>query len=269
MPLTPPLALFCLFVVAALSFYVVRKDHIEYRAFKAATDSLRRRQFFAIWTVRSALGFGATSLALLAWTGRASTLRTLPDEFRSVREALLAHAPLPHGGDYVANWSYLAGFALGLIVPLAGVFVFWFVKRRNVAPRPKNLLIGDIEALLPRNISEGLWAVGISLNAGVSEELFFRLLLPTLVCSVVADPWIAFAVSAAAFGAMHAYQGLAGALAATFLGALLSIVYLCTGELWIAIALHVALDLRTLVLMPSLDALLRRHAAIAPSRKLG
>ena len=102
--------------------------------------------------------------------------------------------------------------------------------RRSVgrAPRgpPKILTLGDIEPLMPRNGAETLWTGLLSINAGVGEELFFRLALPLLIVLVTGNVVAAFAVAAIMFGLVHVYQGWVGVLATTFLGFVFTGVYL-------------------------------------------
>ena len=93
----------------------------------------------------------------------------------------------------------------------------------------------------------------MSVAAGISEELAFRLFLPLLVALVTGNAFVAFGVAVAAFGAMHVYQGRAGVIATTLVGALMAAIYLMTGELWLAMVLHALIDLNSLVLRPALS----------------
>ena len=112
--------------------------------------------------------------------------------------------------------------------------------------------IGNVGSLFPRNRPEIVHAAAMSIAAGVSEELAFRLFLPLLVALVSGSAFVAFGVAVAAFGAMHLYQGRAGVIATTLVGALMAAVYLMTGELWLAMVLHALIDLNSLVLRPML-----------------
>ena len=71
---------------------------------------------------------------------------------------------------------------------------------------------------MPRNGAETVWTGLLSINAGIGEELFFRLALPLLIVLVTGNVIAAFAVAAIVFGLVHVYQGWVGVLATTFLG---------------------------------------------------
>ncbi|NML07635.1 CPBP family intramembrane metalloprotease [Sphingomonas sp. G-3-2-10] len=119
-------------------------------------------------------------------------------------------------------------------------------------------MAGDVEALLPRNGRETLCGALLSLNAGATEELFFRLYLPLLLVLAGLNPVAAFVVAAIVFGLVHLYQGAAGVLATGVLGAALTLAYLLSGSLALPILLHVAIDLNALVVRPTLTRLMRR-----------
>jgi membrane protease YdiL (CAAX protease family) len=105
---------------------------------------------------------------------------------------------------------------------------------------------------MPRNAAESGWAALLSLNAGLSEELMFRLVLPLLLAGLLHHVLLAFVIATIAFGLMHLYQGVAGVLATTLLGAVFVCLYLWTGSLWITMATHAGLDVFALVLRPNL-----------------
>jgi membrane protease YdiL (CAAX protease family) len=62
--------------------------------------------------------------------------------------------------------------------------------------------------------------------------------------------WALVAASAVIFGLAHVYQGIGGVLVTTLMGALLGVVYLATGSLLAAMAVHALMDLR-LLLVPA------------------
>jgi uncharacterized protein len=49
---------------------------------------------------------------------------------------------------------------------------------------------------------------------------------------------------------VHAYQGIVGVFATMVVGALLTLVYLATQQIWLAILLHILIDLRAMVALP-------------------
>jgi membrane protease YdiL (CAAX protease family) len=114
-------------------------------------------------------------------------------------------------------------------------------------------------ALLPRNGAETLWTALMAVNAGVSEEVFFRLLLPLLLVLVFGSAVLAFAVAGIVFGLAHVYQGWVGVLATFVLGLVLAGLYLATGSLLAPIAVHVVIDLVGLVIRPTAARLAARR----------
>jgi membrane protease YdiL (CAAX protease family) len=200
-----------------------------------------RARYFTRAASRIAVLFGATSLLLLGLAGALEALSAMPRAFAPLRQVTGA-IPL-HGRTTLL----LAGAIL--VGTLIGAVASRLLRRR--------LQVGRIGAVLPRARGELGWGVLLSLVAGVSEELFFRLLVPLLVTAVTRSPLVGFAAATLLFGAAHRYQGWAGVIATMLVGALLAYVYLATASLWVAIALHVFIDLNALVLRPVLSGQVR------------
>jgi membrane protease YdiL (CAAX protease family) len=114
---------------------------------------------------------------------------------------------------------------------------------------------------MPRNGAETGWAALLSINAGLSEECFFRLLLPLLLIGVLHNPLLAFISATILFGLVHIYQGVLGVVMTTLVGAVLAGLYLWTGSLLITIVVHAGLDLFGLVVRPTFMRLLHRPTA--------
>jgi uncharacterized protein len=91
----------------------------------------------------------------------------------------------------------------------------------------------------------------------VSEELFFRLFLPLAVAAATGSDLVGFTVATLLFGFAHRYQGWSGMLATGAAGALLAAIYLASGAIWVAAALHAILNLNGLVLRPIAMSVLR------------
>jgi membrane protease YdiL (CAAX protease family) len=131
----------------------------------------------------------------------------------------------------VAGWSRELGAGL-----LAGLVLF-------------SIVIGIIAALggyrvIGSNPATALYpAIAIAITSGVTEEIVLRGLFFRLI-ERLAGSWIALALSAALFGALHLgnpnatwFAGVAIALEA---GVMLAAVYMVTRRLWAAIGLHAA-----------------------------
>lgn len=86
----------------------------------------------------------------------------------------------------------------------------------------------------------------------MTEEPFFRLLVPLLIALVTGSALAGFVLATLLFGAMHRYQGWAGVIATTVFGGLMACVYVISGALWLVIAIHALVDLNGLVIWPAL-----------------
>jgi len=116
--------------------------------------------------------------------------------------------------------------------------------------------------LLPRTGREKRLFAGLSLSAGVGEELAFRGYAMAALQLLFLPPWTAAVATSAAFGMMHAYQGMAGILRTALVGVVLAGSVLQTGSLLPAMAAHALVDLGAgLVLGPRLVA--RAHETAA------
>ena len=90
----------------------------------------------------------------------------------------------------------------------------------------------------------------LSINAGIVEELLFRLSLPALLFATTGNAIVAIVGSLLLFGIMHSYQGVTGIVITTVIGALFMALYVLSGSILVAIIAHAALDLRSLVMIP-------------------
>jgi membrane protease YdiL (CAAX protease family) len=132
---------------------------------------------------------------------------------------------------------------LGAIVAAS---VWYFRRRGDAQLRLLQRLAGG---LLPRSRAEIQWFKVFAVSAGVGEEIVFRWFL----MSYFAAYWgasrdEALYASAAAFGLAHVYQGALGVLFTSLVGWLLGSLWMQTGTLLVPIVLHIALDLRILII---------------------
>lgn len=123
----------------------------------------------------------------------------------------------------------------GALTP-GGIGLMLIAHRLGVRESP------TLARLLPRTSAERLAFLGVSVTAGVCEELVFRGFLVPAITVAVGAPVVAAVIAAAVFGLLHAYQGFSGALRAALLGAMLSVVLLATGSIVPAILAHTMID---------------------------
>jgi membrane protease YdiL (CAAX protease family) len=220
--------------------WFLKGDLRGYRRIKRLPDTASRQKAYRLWIAKAAIAFVLPAIIGLALLGRLDAIVTVPREFDALRRLL----PSLAGDSRAELLGMIGGSALGGLV-IGAVLA----TRRNWRILKT---IGNVGSLLPRNRPEILHAAAMSIAAGISEELAFRLFLPLLVALVSGNAFVAFGVAIAVFGAMHLYQGRAGVIATTLVGALMAAIYLMTGELWLAMLLHALIDLNSLALRPAL-----------------
>ncbi|MBI1404648.1 MAG: CPBP family intramembrane metalloprotease [Caulobacter sp.] len=115
--------------------------------------------------------------------------------------------------------------------------------------------------MIPRNRRELLAALPLAINAGVSEELFFRLMLPLVITLVTGSALAGLGLSVVVFGLVHWYQGWKGMLAVTLIGAFLTWLYVSSGSLVKPMVVHVLIDVVALVIRPAISLWLNRDRA--------
>lgn len=100
---------------------------------------------------------------------------------------------------------------------------------------------GRLLTFLPHTVQERNRFLVLSLSAGTGEEMFFRGFLLWYV-NFYLGLWPAVFVSSLIFALVHLYQGWRNATLVAFLGVLFALSYVWTGSLWLAIFLHVIVD---------------------------
>lgn len=191
----------------------------------------------AALAAKSLLLFGASSLVALALLGRIGAVAALPSEFATLRPlAMQLISPEPPLAMLLG--AVLTGTVLG------GVFAAWRERRG------RKWTLGNVEAVMPRTRVDLAWGLPLSLIAGVTEELFFRLALPLLLVLAGLAALPAFVVATLLFGYAHRYQGWIGMAATFVVGGLLAALYLSTASLLAVMIVHAAIDLNALVLRP-------------------
>ena len=240
--MAPPLVLWAVIValLAFLAIRTVRKDRREYQRFKRYRTTLRRQRMFRKWLVESLVTFGALSavVLVLAWQHVGGLL-----------DAVNAWPSVVGARGWLAEHPELAiSVPIGLILGLVLLTVLAIRATKQSGDGLQS--IGDIQSMLPRNRQELLLTGVMSVNAGVVEELLFRLALPALVFGATGNAVAAVVAPLLLFGAMHLYQGVVGVIGTAVVGGLMMALYVGTGSIVWPIIVHALFDLRTLVLLP-------------------
>ena len=239
-PLTPwVLTVVLVAFLAALTVRAQRKDRREYQRFKRYRSTVLRQKMYRRWLVQSFVTFGSSALVLLAlaWRHIPLVLDAI-NEWDGVRAAREWHASL--GGGSIA-----LSLGLAFIVIVLPILVLFLARKQDDLTS-----VGDIQALIPRTLPEVRLGALLSVNAGVVEELVFRLALPAVIFGAFGDAWLAVVLSVVVFGALHVYQGVVGVAATMIIGAFLMVLYVATGSVVVPILVHALIDLRSFVLIP-------------------
>lgn len=185
------------------------------------------------WAMGVAVSFAVPAVIGLALIGE-NPLETTQSE---------AIAIVPGDWPLLPTTPLTIGLVLGTIANAAITHWRWRRGKRAFA-------IGNFPDVVPQTRGDLIPATVLAISAGVSEELFFRLLMPLLIALVFGSALAATIVASVLFGAVHRYQGWRGVVATTLVGAGLSLLYGLTSALWVAIAFHIAIDLNALVVRP-------------------
>lgn len=130
---------------------------------------------------------------------------------------------------------------------LACLFLYMLISARSVAAdhQKKQLVMqqmNDFQWLLPTEKKQLNWYLwGVSLSAGICEELLFRFFLLGFLTLHLSVP-MAILVSVIVFGLCHSYQGWQNVIKTAITGLILTFVFLWTDSLIIAMLLHFAID---------------------------
>ena len=157
---------------------------------------------------------------------------------------LLDARPLSALGIVVPGGS---GFAAGAV--LLAATVAWLVHAWRRATRADDAscaavvdALGDLRHLMPRDLATYRWFVGLSITAGIVEEIVYRGFVFWYLAQWM-PMWAVVVVSALAFGLGHSYQGAAGIVRITLVGVVFGAYYLLTGSIWLPIVAHALLDI--------------------------
>lgn len=210
--------------------------------------------------VRSSwLRFGLPAIALLGVAGRWPSILYMPAEFAPVA-ARLGLNDLTTADRQTVLLAAVCGVGIGLAGGLS--LTAWRAWRG----RPEGTMFGDARAVLPQGPQDYGWAALVCVTAGLTEEAYFRLLLPLLATLASGSAVAGFLGATLLFGAAHRYQGWRGVVATTVAGTALSVGYLATGSLLAMMAVHAAGDLGHLVLRPAFRLAIERRRSGGSAR---
>ncbi|MDX1517653.1 MAG: CPBP family intramembrane glutamic endopeptidase [Woeseiaceae bacterium] len=132
-----------------------------------------------------------------------------------------------------------AVFVVILVVPIRKLALAAESGDENAADLSKQ--VGNVAFFLPSTRREEHWFYGVSVNAGVTEELIFRGYLIWYLLHYVDTLWAA-CIAVLAFGLAHIYQGLRQLPGILFVSAVTVTTYLVSQSLIVPIVLHIVVD---------------------------
>jgi uncharacterized protein len=205
-------------------------DALETRALKTSTDPRRkvlsyRRIVLVLWTAAIVAWITLRSIVFFIWPAvRLTTQQKVGVSF---------------------GWGFAIAFAVGSLLQVVLV-------RRSAAAREKILrAFQRLAFILPVTPEERAWFALVSVTAGICEEILYRGFLIRYLSNGPwhAGLWIALAIASISFGLAHGYQGLSGIIGTALLGAVMAVLFLASGSLWLPMSLHAIIDLRLLLLL--------------------
>ena len=239
-----------------VNIFMLRKNPQQFNIFKTIYSTRGRQRVFRLLLIQSFLFYGLGSVVLLALVGHFADLYQFPPFFEEPSQRLLRWG---NADDRLPQ--KISGWLLTAMVPffLVGTTVITFLEVYLLARKGKRKYTRmptgkkNVEYLLPRNAQERFWTALLALNAGFSEELFFRLLLPVLFYIVSGSVTMAIVAPLLWFALGHFYQGLPGILITGLMGAAMLLMYLYTRNIWLVMLMHAVLDLNSLLYGPWLE----------------
>jgi membrane protease YdiL (CAAX protease family) len=131
-----------------------------------------------------------------------------------------------------------------LAVALVGFLVlqWWTTRENDKGLRQIRDAVQGAAPMIPRTDAEYRWFAGVSLTAGICEEILYRGFLFAWVTALL-GPWAGLALTTLAFGSAHLYQGPSGMVRTSVAGLVFGGLVLVGGSLWPAVLVHIVLDL--------------------------
>jgi membrane protease YdiL (CAAX protease family) len=139
----------------------------------------------------------------------------------------------------------IAGYAVAALAIGGQLALTRSVFQSDQGRAKASAAVADVRAMLPHTAVELRWFTGVSITAGICEEVLYRGFLFAYLAAAMPDvpAVVVIALSGLAFGLGHLYQGVVGIVKISVLGLLFGTIYWMTGSLWAPILLHMVIDL--------------------------
>lgn len=138
-------------------------------------------------------------------------------------------------------------FGLAVIVTIAGIVALVMQGRHVKALSAEEIAqlrskLGSVSIIIPQNGNELARFYGLSVTAGIVEEILWRGFLIWYLTQFM-PLWVAAVISGIGFGLAHAYQGISHLPQITAVGLLFAALYVISGSIWLPIIMHAAVDI--------------------------
>jgi membrane protease YdiL (CAAX protease family) len=140
------------------------------------------------------------------------------------------------------RWQGLTDVAIDAILAL-GLWTVWMMVEKAWEHWLGPEHAASIQTFLPRRATEILLWVGVSVSAGICEEVVFRGYFQRQFAAFTHSKWIALFLQAALFGIAHGYQGVEACLKIAIFGALYGLFALWRGSLRPGMIAHAGSDI--------------------------
>jgi len=139
------------------------------------------------------------------------------------------------------------GFWIGaaVLVLVTGYLIYAWRGSLTMTQEQKSKQIetfGDLVYLLPQSDRDYRNFVGVSITAGIVEEILYRGFAFWYLAHFM-PIWAVIVVSSVAFGLGHSYQGVGGMVRVTLIGLVFGAFYFATGSIWLPMLAHAILDI--------------------------
>jgi membrane protease YdiL (CAAX protease family) len=146
------------------------------------------------------------------------------------------------GFSFELNLSFALGVAVVMVSVGLLLLQIRYIKSADKAAVDKMFdQLGFVQTMVPRNGNELAKFYGVSLTAGIVEEVLWRGGLIGYL-SLLVPFWAAVILSTLGFALAHSYQGIAHLPGVLFIGTILAATYVISGSIWLPIILHILID---------------------------
>ena len=146
------------------------------------------------------------------------------------------------GLGFETGWAFWVFGGLTLVACVLSIVQAITITRSEKKLADVSEQLRSLAPMVPHNDRESQWWVGLSVTAGICEEIIYRGFMITTL-AVLFGPWPAVGLSSLAFGLAHAYQGPKGVLKVFAIGLTMGALFVLSGSLWAPIVLHIVIDL--------------------------